>query len=51
MAAYVLAYLGTPAPVLVDGVGFYADADANYALAAVMCTYLVATRGTRSCGT
>ncbi|KRF36519.1 hypothetical protein [Nocardioides sp. Soil805] len=47
MAAYVLAYLGDPAPVLTDGLGFYADADASYALAAVMCTYLVATRGTQ----
>jgi hypothetical protein len=45
MAAYVLAYLGDPAPVLAEGLDFYARADASYGLAAAMCTYLVATRG------
>lgn len=45
MAAYVLSFLDTSAPVLADGVEFYADAEANYALAAAVCTYLVATRG------
>ena len=45
MAAYVLSFLDTSAPVLADGAEFYVDAEANYALAAAACTYLVATRG------
>ncbi len=45
MAAYVLSYLDTAAPVLADGAEFYVDAEANYALAAAVCTYLAATRG------
>ncbi|WP_457208126.1 hypothetical protein [Nocardioides sp. P5_C9_2] len=48
MAAYVLAYLGASAPRLVDGAEFYADADASYGMAGAACTYLAATRGTRS---
>jgi hypothetical protein len=45
MAAYVLSFLDTSAPVLADGADFYVDAEASYALAAAACTYLVAARG------
>ncbi|KRF07637.1 hypothetical protein ASG88_02065 [Nocardioides sp. Soil777] len=45
MAAYVLSFLDTSAPALADSAEFYVDAEANYALAAAACTYLVATRG------
>lgn len=45
MVAYVLAYLGDAAPVLADGMDFYAHPDASYGMAATVCTYLAATRG------
>jgi hypothetical protein len=48
MAAYVVAYVGTSTPVLVNGAEFYAYPDANYMLAATACTYLAATRGRQS---
>ncbi len=48
MTAYVLSYLGSPAPVLANGTEFYADADASYGLAGAACTYLAATRGAQS---
>ena len=48
MAAYVVAYLGTSTPVLVNGPEFYSSADTNYLLAATACTYLAATRGAQS---
>lgn len=48
MAAYVTVYLDTSTPSLANGTEFYVNPHLNYQLAATVCTYLAATRGTQT---